>query len=712
MCEPLEGRAPHERLRPIARALARRGVQPFALVEVEHCCRCEEHSMSTKHVPGLYALKFEQLKWTLERRFKHCLVVATPADHLDRLGAFEVRLALYAHEGSQDVYSKLRSGSFPKANDVAKSLAHLLAQRRVCVPSSRAATTTRTPVQVTVLCTEPSLLLFRKKQQRDSEKKNASCTHQVTVVEKVFVVLLRAAEGGCASRAHDGRARPKASSSLEMMMIHDTGRSVSPVRRDATLQRARSHRRLAQTTCVATTTTAVQLLPGYRQVIAWGKLDVERWLTAHRLCAQDAKDLMQSFGLNKGCDLLRLTDEALKLYGVIKLVRRAMLESLQQLRTADSIVPRGGEVLPCEEEATQPRALYSRKEELLLESESLKGLPPKHTRVWERVSEPRETDANGHVSFVLEKAGTYVAANYCPRRRRKLVDQEEEEEEDHHSDRREPSSRLLKTRKKLKDTLKEAAPGGEEEEESEEEESEESEDLEEETTTGLLEEDSPLCFEGGTDRSQTRSHRFFAATSVSIRVEDSATQCSKVCVSLELEPLFERWLFQLTRVRDETTSQDFLLEQGDSPPPPLNTTNKTKGSLGGVLLVLVPQSRRCRVFARTDEDGSCELTLPRDRYLATAGWQRLVQGDLVDRDDNARCCCSLDWALAVGQAARHERHAAERLTRFGRRAVCDKRRNKATTRIQRCERKRQATVTHKTHLESPRIYINSGGILS
>jgi hypothetical protein len=154
-------------LQTILGAMVLNHVVPYHLMHIEHCRNCEEHAMTTRHTPGMYRAKANELKEHLadvlpqiyvdcnnntvlsnnkKIREEHSRKGETRQQrqirmmkenerkgmktyfkaHDPRVGAFEISLRPYCSTRSYEIYSKLRLNEFPRAKDLNVLLTTLL----------------------------------------------------------------------------------------------------------------------------------------------------------------------------------------------------------------------------------------------------------------------------------------------------------------------------------------------------------------------------------------------------------------------------------------------------------------------------------------------------------------------------------------------------------------------------------------------------------
>ena len=140
-------------LNTILENLVKISVMPFHALHVEHCDNCEEHAMSTRHVPGAYKQKFVDLMNNLRYKVPQIICQANLPDMLQypsigpmqkiknkragnmlkepRTGAFEVILRPYCSPVSQIIYSKISTHTFPHADDLINVMSGYLHQKPV-----------------------------------------------------------------------------------------------------------------------------------------------------------------------------------------------------------------------------------------------------------------------------------------------------------------------------------------------------------------------------------------------------------------------------------------------------------------------------------------------------------------------------------------------------------------------------------------------------
>jgi hypothetical protein len=119
----------HAIVRSVIECLKRVFILPLHVINVEHCLNCQNHSMTTWHVPGSYEKWFAETKKSLKKTLPAAVIYsnkfATPSTP-PRLGSFELSIRPYLSPTTQLVFSKLSSRTLPPVEDIQRELAVLL----------------------------------------------------------------------------------------------------------------------------------------------------------------------------------------------------------------------------------------------------------------------------------------------------------------------------------------------------------------------------------------------------------------------------------------------------------------------------------------------------------------------------------------------------------------------------------------------------------
>lgn len=131
--ETMDGVNPRDITAGVLEALKRKYVVPWHMVHVEHCINCEDHSMTTWHIPGSYNQTFLELKKTMRQLLPaslifHNMKTITPKP---RCGSFEIVVHPYQSNIGQCVFSKLSARSAPNLNKIIQSLSNLILYEKV-----------------------------------------------------------------------------------------------------------------------------------------------------------------------------------------------------------------------------------------------------------------------------------------------------------------------------------------------------------------------------------------------------------------------------------------------------------------------------------------------------------------------------------------------------------------------------------------------------
>jgi hypothetical protein len=101
---------------------------PFHLAHVEHCYNCSDHQMSTRHEPGSYEDKFNQLRDDISSLYPPIIFIANHKDlsPKPRLGSFEFSFQSFGDDTTNLIFSKLKKGDFPMIENISAELDTIL----------------------------------------------------------------------------------------------------------------------------------------------------------------------------------------------------------------------------------------------------------------------------------------------------------------------------------------------------------------------------------------------------------------------------------------------------------------------------------------------------------------------------------------------------------------------------------------------------------
>ena len=101
---------------------------PFHLAHIEHCHNCSDHQMSTRHEPGSYEDKFNQLRDDISSSYPPIIFVANDKDlsPKPRLGSFELSFQSFGDDTTNLIFSKLKKGDFPTIDIISAELDTIL----------------------------------------------------------------------------------------------------------------------------------------------------------------------------------------------------------------------------------------------------------------------------------------------------------------------------------------------------------------------------------------------------------------------------------------------------------------------------------------------------------------------------------------------------------------------------------------------------------
>lgn len=123
VAEPMDRLVTH-----VVATMARRNVLPVCIVHVEHCCDCEAHAMTTKHIPGSYEGKALELRTAFCNRLPPLLFFSNYSDVTPRprVGSFDITFQGYRSSVVQEVFCKTTKLSFPTINEAVELLANIM----------------------------------------------------------------------------------------------------------------------------------------------------------------------------------------------------------------------------------------------------------------------------------------------------------------------------------------------------------------------------------------------------------------------------------------------------------------------------------------------------------------------------------------------------------------------------------------------------------
>ena len=290
----LPGRTLGECVGQAARVLRTVRIQPYTLVEVEHCEKCHLHQETTKHVPGSYERRFAQVKKAIERGARHAVVVSN-ANGRPRIGAFEVRCLAYGETVPHLIHSKFGFLSFPEDSAILESI-RCSTQR----PPPNLGGQGRRRVTLRVLT--------------DDDQRPAP---------GVVVDLFTARPGGCAFPAYDDEDFIEEEEEDDPEDDDDDDDDKEKVPK---FRKQVSTRRKSSVASLAGGETASKLR-------SWNRRDVQGWLrTQCDLNDDEARRLAAKAHLDRGVDLLSVTEDHAAAAIPLVLRRRKVLEEVARLR--------------------------------------------------------------------------------------------------------------------------------------------------------------------------------------------------------------------------------------------------------------------------------------------------------------------------------------------------------------------------------------------
>lgn len=423
----------------LVRGLHTAGVLPYHLIHIEHCCDCENHAMTTWHIPESYEKRVSEVKRALKSYIPPTLVYSntlrrlpgdekTTDNHMARIGAFEVVLRPYFSTLSMSVYSKLNQKVMPQVSDIIDVCSSVVLPEKLQYSRKRIVYVSLFDSYYRTIAKDSRIILFKvnthhnttsdalenlvdlKEVQAYSGIRSAISTSVMTdnldnvaPLPRSVVVSGRVRPASAGSPNKSRGTLPRSPKREQTNQAHDNKRL--PPKKSALEERKPTFsEELMKSEAVQDYIFRHSL--AYYRVRCWSHFEVDLWLKSHGVSDQAISNAHAS-GVEDGASLLALANKVtLRKWGVrAQLTLKKLEASLISIRSSaadfDPVIIEG---LP---EDGQEKRGYSRAS-----ADYISGGTRKNP-LFEQYA-VSNLSADGSIQFEISVAGTYVLMATSP----------------------------------------------------------------------------------------------------------------------------------------------------------------------------------------------------------------------------------------------------------------------------------------------------------